>query len=311
MHHEILLLLLLSFLSITKQGYIPIYDIIGNLSTLNVTVEEENYYESIIDNVIEIMKKYAYIDIIKSPLKKNGSYYSLEVDIIQELQNLKEQVKKAPPKFYKFYQELLKIIDKTKDYHIYFGYLDNKGQYSLLINLIVCPPIEFDFQRNKSVLVKPNQLVTILGNNTVQVENYEKINNNYKNKITVEKINGINVYDFIRRFCSEYIQFKSPSAKFIFNRENIKATALWQCPLNPEEFKYFNITYSNGETISSSYIGFLSENNNRENRNMINSIFKNFPMNPIYIDENFKLANDENNVINWDINIDNHINISK
>ena len=308
MHHEILLLLLLSFLSITKQGYIPIYDIIGNLSTLNVTVEEENYYESIIDNVIEIMKKYAYIDIIKSPLKKNGSYYSLEVDIIQELQKLKEQVKKDPPKFYKFYQELLKIIDKTKDYHIYFGYLNNKGQYSLLINLIVCPPIEFDFQRNKSVLVKPNHLVTILGNNTVQVENYEKINNNYKNKITVEKINGINVYDFIRRFCSEYIQFKSPSAKFIFNRENMKATALWQCPLNPEEFKYFNITYSNGETISSSYIGFLSENNNnRDNRNMINSIFKNFPMNPIYIDENFKLANDEKNVINWDINIDNHI----
>ena len=97
MHHKVFFFLLLSFLHITKQGYIPIYDIIGNLSTLNVQVEEENYYESIIDTLIEIMKNYAYIDIIKSPLNKSGSYYSLEVDIIQELKNLREKVKNTPP----------------------------------------------------------------------------------------------------------------------------------------------------------------------------------------------------------------------
>ena len=306
MHHKVFLFLLLSFLHITKQGYIPIYDIIGNLSTLNVPVEEDNYYESIIDTLIEIMKNYAYIDIIKSPLNKSGSYYSLEVDIIQELKNLREKVKNTPPKFYKFYQDVLKIIDKAKDYHILFGYLDKKGKYSLLNNLIICQPIEFDFQRDKSVLVKPNNLINILGNNKVQVENYEKINENYNNKIYVKEINGDNVYNFIRKFCYEYIQFKSPSAKFIYNRENIKSIALWQCPLNPEEFKNFNITYSNGETISSNYIGFLNTNNKTENDNIINS-FRNSEIDHILNYNNFESKIDENNLVTWDINIDNHI----
>ena len=308
MNHQILILLLLSFLSTTKQGYIPIFDIIGNISTLYVKVEEKNYLESIIDGATEIMKNYAYIDIIKSPLNKTGSYYSLEVDIIKELQNLKEQVIKDPPTFYKFYQELMKIIDKTKDYHILFGYLDKKGKYSLLANMIVCAPIEFDFQKDKSVLVKPNHYVPILGNFTVQIENYEIINSNYNNKTTVEKINGINVYDFVRRFCSEYIQFKSPSAKFIFNRENIKTTSLWQCPLNPEEFKYFNITYSNGETIPTNYIGFLPDNNNNEETSdLINSILNDNRMNPFNNNEKFKSKIDESNIVNWDISIYNNI----
>ena len=296
------LFLLSLIISLTLQAFIPIYDIENNISLLNITIEEDNYYETVLNSTIEVMKNYAYINILKSPPKVNGYDYFQKVDIIQDLENLKEKVNKETT-FYQFYQEISKIIDSAKDYHIYFGYFGKIEPFNLLTKIYVCSPIEFDFQRNKSVLGKINNYIYSLGKGSVQIENQEKINDNYNNKIAIEKINGINVYEFLRNFCGDYIQFKSPAAKFVWNRENIKIAQLWQCPLNPEEFSSFDITYSNGETITSKYIGFLD---NETNNNEINSLFNKNEVNPAYNNE-FLKYNDEKNSIDWDINIDNHI----
>ena len=289
-------------ISLTLQIFIPIYDVKDNISSLNITLEEDNYYETVIRSTIKIMKNYAYINILKSPPKVNGSDYFKKVDIIQDLENLKEKVNNET-KFYQFYQEISKIIYSAKDYHIYFRYIGQTEPFNLLTNLYICSPIEFEFQRNKSVLGKINNYISILGNGNIQVENQENISNNYDNKITIEKINGINIYEFIRNFCGDYIQFKSSSAKFVWNRENIKIVPLWQCPLNPEEFSSFNITYSNEETIPSKYIGFLD---NGTNKNMINSLFNINEVNPLHNNEFLNPVNEKNS-IDWDINIDNHI----
>ena len=235
--------ILISFLiSLTMQAYIPIYDIKGNISSLNITIKEENYFESVINDTIHVMKNYAFINILKSPPKVNGHDYFKKVDIIQQLENLKTTIKKET-KFYQFYQEISKIIYSAKDYHIIFTYIKQEKPFDLLTKLFICSPIEFIFKKDKSVLGKINNLVLALGGGKVQIENQESINNNYINKIAIKQINGINVYEFIRNFCGDYIQFKSPSAKFVWNRENIKIAQLWQCPLNSEEFHYFNITY--------------------------------------------------------------------
>ena len=295
--------ILISFLiSLTMQAYIPIYDIKGNISSLNITIKEENYFESVINDTIHVMKNYAFINILKSPPKVNGHDYFKKVDIIQQLENLKTTINKET-KFYQFYQEISKIIYSAKDYHIIFTYIKQEKPFDLLTKLSICSPIEFIFKKDKSVLGKINNLVLALGGGKVQIENQESINNNYINKIAIKQINGINVYEFIRNFCGDYIQFKSPSAKFVWNRENIKIAQLWQCPLNSEEFHYFNITYSNGVTISSKYIGFL---NNNEINELKNFGINNYEVNPTYNNELFNSIS-EQNAINWDINIDNHI----
>ena len=301
MYQKIFLLTLL--IGTSFEALTPIYDIIGNISELFIKVDEENYYETVIDGVIEVMKNYAFLNIIKSPPKVNGTDYFPKVDVIQELENLKEEIKKETPTFYKFYQDILKIICKTKDYHIYFRYVGQNEPYSSISKFIISSPIEFDFQRNKSVLVRINKLISLLSGGTVQPENHEIIEEFYNNSIDVLEINGKNVYEFVRNYCPDYINFKSPTAKFIWNRENIKSLALWQCPLNPEEFKYFNITYSNRITISSNYIGFLSDKFIAIKSGKDNLVYNDFVFNQEY----FQSINNENNVVNWDINIDNKI----
>ena len=189
-------------ISLTLQIFIPIYDVKDNISSLNITLEEDKYYETVIRSTIKIMKNYAYINILKSPPKVNGSDYFKKVDIIQDLENLKEKVNNET-KFYQFYQEISKIIYSSKDYHIYFRHIGQTEPFNLLSKLYICSPIEFEFQRNKSVLGKINNYISILGNGNIQVENQENISNNYDNKITIEKINGINIYEFIRNFCGD------------------------------------------------------------------------------------------------------------
>jgi hypothetical protein len=97
--------------------------------------------------------------------------------------------------------------------------------------------------------------------------------------------------------------------KFVWNKSNLKAMALWQCPLNISEFKYFNITYSNGETISSNYIGFLpSDLGLNSDKNIENYLYN---MKDLYTDRelffNLNIDNKDKNGIDWDINIDKKI----
>ena len=298
----------LLFICIYSQKIVPILDLVGNISSLNIPITEENYYETIIDSLIELMDYYAYINILKSPPEVNGSAYFKKVDVIQDLKNLRENVTQNTPNFYDFYQDIMKIIDSTMDYHILFGYVGQKEPFSLLNTMFVCSPIVYNIQNNKNVLVDVNSLVAVYSGGTIQVENAEIISANYKDGISVEKINGINIFDYIRDFCSDYAQFKSPSAKFVFNRVNLQRFSLWQCPLNPEYFNSFNITYSNGQTITSKFVGFnVIQKDVKNNENLINSLFDNYQFKKIYTEEISKFENNINNNVKWDINIDNKI----
>ena len=69
-------------ISLTLQIFIPIYDVKDNISSLNTTLEEDNYFETVVRSTIKIMKNYAYINILKSPPKVNGYDYFQKVDII-------------------------------------------------------------------------------------------------------------------------------------------------------------------------------------------------------------------------------------
>ena len=133
----------LLFICIYSQKIVPILDLVGNISSLNIPITEENYYEIIIDSLIELMDYYAYINILKSPPEVNGSAHFKKVDVIQDLKNLRENVTQNTPNFYDFYQDIKKIIDSTMDYHILFGYIGQKEPFSLLNTMFVCSPIVY------------------------------------------------------------------------------------------------------------------------------------------------------------------------
>ena len=292
----------------TLHAFQPVYDIGARISSLKVK-KGFSYYESVINDIIEVMKNYAYINILKSPPKVNGSDdYFQRVDIIQDLENLKGKINDETD-FYEFYQKIMKIIGSAKDYHIIFGYVGQEEPWRLFTNFFICSPIEFEFQKNRKVLGKINRLIKSNFNPDVFVENHTKINDNYENKTDIIKINNINVFEYIATYCSNYIQFKSKTSKFVWNRENIKITRLFQCPLNPEEISYFNITYSNGITISSKFIGF---ENDIATENIKNDIFNyqstfNFELKPNIGNQEYTNTVNEKNAVDWDINIGNRI----
>ena len=103
-------------------------------------------------------------------------------------------------------------------------------------------------------------------------------------------------------FAQIIVNLKVKIQNFIFNKVNIKGFNLWQCPLSLDEFEYFNITYSNKETISSNYVGFIPKTNVNEFQNS-NFLEKFYNLNKFH---NENLEKKDNNLI-WDINIDNHI----
>ena len=300
----ILILIILYF--INSQQYTPVYDIIGNISLFNIPITEDKYYETVIDSLIELMENYAFIKILKSPPKVNGSDYFNKVDIIQDLKNLKSTINETTPNFYEFYQDISKIIASSQDFHIIFTYIGQKAPFDMLGKLIISSPIEIFIKKDKKVLANLNSVIYKLNNET-QVKNSDIISNYYKNKTYLTKINGKNVYQYLREFCADYCRYKSKNSKFIFNKVNFGGFYLWQCPLTFDELKEFSITYENGLTLSSNYIGFIknSQNDNLKNTELSFNNFYNIKNK--FFEEPIITSQEKENKVTWDINIDNHI----
>ena len=194
--NSIFLSLFISLLIYSNTQYFEsIYDLIENISIPNIKIEGNNYYESIIDDIKEVIKNYTYLNNLKSYSKVNGTNYFEEIDIIKKLENFKKNLNNTKPDFYTFYQDILNILYKSKDFHIYMEYLGHKEPFNLFSNLYICSPIEFEFQKNKRILVKINKYISLLSNETFQYENENLINEKYNEKIDVKKINGKNIYE--------------------------------------------------------------------------------------------------------------------
>ena len=78
----------------------------------------ENYCNDVITNLTSIIDKvYIYSDFIKEPKQPVGyGNYIPKVDLIKEL----NRINKKDRTFYDFYRDILNILGKTRDGHLYF-----------------------------------------------------------------------------------------------------------------------------------------------------------------------------------------------
>ena len=104
---------------------------------------------------------YAFYEIAKNPLQPEFDLnYHNKVDLNKELNQLNTKNRD----FYSFYQDLKKIITKTKDFHFSFDY-DNIGEYLMKFNYT--SPIAL-------ILLQEDGKEYIYGINYIEDENIKK-----------------------------------------------------------------------------------------------------------------------------------------
>ena len=91
--------------------------------------------EKLINNLIKILERYVYLDILKNPPQPSDHYHN-KVDLINEILNI--NTNKRP--LYDFHRDLTTVISKAQDLHLAFRYkrkIDN--DLSLYDYLFISP----------------------------------------------------------------------------------------------------------------------------------------------------------------------------
>ena len=258
--------------------------------------------QNIIESVKTIMYEYPFINILKNPPLINGKKYFDSVDILTNLDYLKNEIMlKTNMNFYEFHQKLFKIIKQANDSHIIFQY---KGEIKQLSNHLVMSPIEIKtINDQKKLYLSANNIIENYGFKKY-ISNYEKIKK--KENISIISINDKEPFEFIRSFCKDYITYKNINAKFTVTKTYLNYFFLRACPMDVNEFN-LKIKYYDKEIIETNFIivnyEFFNQNNNyKKNNEYLNEFFE--------LKINLKLKSDKTRnlneeIINWDIDIEN------
>ena len=70
--------------------------------------------EQLINNLIKILERYVYLDILKNPPQPSDHYHN-KVDLINEISNINTNTRPL----YDFYRDLNIVISKAQDLHLY------------------------------------------------------------------------------------------------------------------------------------------------------------------------------------------------
>ena len=259
--------------TIFSETYYVFNDFNSFINIINEASYNTSYYIKTIDSVKDIMLEYPYINILKDPPLINNTNYFEPVDIIYELDNLKKDISSSSSiKFYNFYQNIFKIINKTKDLMNSFNY---EGEILELSTSIIFSPFSIKtINKEKKLYISTNLYIDYL-NLSEYVKNYSIIES-YEDKAVIS-INGEDPFKFIRNFCKDYFATKNKNAKFSYTKIILNNYfSFTECPMNPNEFT-IKIKYENNEEYETNFIGIYPEKKEENNtRNLMNSNIGNF-----------------------------------
>ncbi len=271
---ELFLFLFTCFLKIIfSEKYYTVVDFNSLINTINQASYNTSFYIETIECVKDIMFEYPYINILKDPPLINNTNYFEPVDIIYELDNLKNEINSSSSvKFYNFYQNLFKIIKKTKDLMNSFDY---EGEILELTNTFVFSPFSIKtINKEKKLYISTNFYIDYF-QLSEYVNNYNIIES-YEDKAVIS-INGEDPFNFIRNFCKDYFTTKNINAKFSFSKIILNNYfSLSECPMNLNDFT-FKIKYENNEEYETNFVGiYIYEKEENNQNNKINSKIGNF-----------------------------------
>ena len=259
------------FINIDSYIYQPI-EVISFFR--NITLDQDEC-ESIKNTLPKILYDYyAFYHISKNPPQPDfdPNYHNI-IDFEKEF----EGIGTVNRDFYSFYQDIARIIAKTKDFHFS---LDFKNINNFLQEFKIMFPIGLNIS-----LVNGKEY--IYGVNYIEDEDIKKSFRNYEDifniidsneNIPIKSINGKDPFDFIGDFGNDFFNFRSPHGNFFFKYHWIPIGPLVQ---SYEELINLTIIYENGKNFTTDYIIVSSININdeksgnffKENKEINNNIF--------------------------------------
>ena len=97
--------------------------------------------EKLINNLIKILERYVYLDILKNSPQPSDNYHN-KVDLINEILNI--NTNKRP--LYDFYRDLTIVISKAQDLHLAFRYKRKIDNDLTLYDYLFISPIMYSIK---------------------------------------------------------------------------------------------------------------------------------------------------------------------
>ncbi len=142
---SLLSLFILSFSKLGIEKYTPT-TIVELINTWHV---EDNYYKDFAENLIQVLDRYVFLDIIKNPKQPFPNYHT-KVDLVAELKKFDNF-----PNFYTFYQKLRATLNLAHDAHFNTRFTEPPYQDTniTLNNLNMIQPVDYKIKKINGEIV--------------------------------------------------------------------------------------------------------------------------------------------------------------
>ena len=237
------------------------YDII-DLDDLNVDMTEENC-QKVISGLINLVKyDYVYTDIANDP--PNEEYYGT-VNLTSEL----EAIETKNRKYYDFYRDIKRVINKLRDLHFLFKAKNCSEKINQINNIYMCMPFSLNVRGNSSdnaeMFIEKLEKCSVFYN----VRDKEFIAKHLNSSL--KKINGISPFDFIQNFSKGLLSIKSKHGTFNLMLHYFNFFNIYLIPLNKTESSNIKFTFDDNQNITLNYTVVYVNNNNNEEKNSLNN----------------------------------------
>ena len=219
------------------------------IEEIRKTKISESESKEIVNNLINIVERYVYLDIIKNPPQPKENYFNV-VDLVERLKNVNTEERPV----YDFFRDINLIISECQDNHFTFNYNKEILQGYKLEQIFFVSPIHYQITKN-AIYGKPSDLFTLFDEEIIN-----QIRQNQGKKIV--KINDLEPLEFIQKINKGFRQCKSPQAQFVLNTNNMEQMSLSSYQFEKGDLNDITILYEDETYLKYNYtIGFAKKTN--------------------------------------------------
>ena len=209
----------------------------------------ESDAKALVNNLINILERYVYLDIIKKPPQPKENYFNT-VDLMEKLKNI--DTKERP--VYDLFRDINLIISECQDGHFTIDYNKEILNGYKLSEMFFISPIEYQITKN-GVYGKPSYLSGLFDQDLIN-----QIKQNEDKKIIL--INLFEPLNYIQKANKGFCQLKSPQAQFVSNMNAMVQFPLNTYQLEKEDLNDITILYEDSTELKYYYkMGYAVKKN--------------------------------------------------
>ncbi|MCQ2816157.1 MAG: hypothetical protein MJ252_02715 [archaeon] len=232
------------------------------IETINTWSVPDNFYTNLTDNLIEVLDRYVFLDILKNPIQPFEGYHT-KVDLLEELKNLGSATYED---FYPFYQSLRSLTNLAHDAHFNtkFTCLPNPQVVKLnLTDLRMIQPLDYKIKKeNNAINVYAKVTKTSYINETDLTEIFGKeLIEQIKSKEgqIIESISDKDPVTYIAEFGKRFNPLRNSHASFSYVYNRMNGMTISSFPMDANELEDIVIKYKDGSEITFSFTIILTK----------------------------------------------------